>query len=117
MERLTGRRHLLYDAWFEGEAAIERLRWVEPWRPILREAARVSGATVLGEQFHQFEPHGVTGLLLLAESHLSVHTWPEEGLATLDLFTCGSADIEHVVAWLRETLSPARERLRVVERG
>lgn len=53
------------------------------------EAAKVIGATVLSSHFHQFEPHGVSGVLVISESHFAVHTWPEHGYAALDLFTCG----------------------------
>lgn len=54
------------------------------------EAARRSGATIIGHQFHQFTPHGVSGVVLIAESHLSIHTWPERGYAAVDIFTCGT---------------------------
>ena len=53
-------------------------------------ACQVAGAKVLSVQSHQFEPQGVTVLILLAESHLSIHTFPEAGSAAVDLFTCGA---------------------------
>ena len=59
-------------------------------REIMLAAAHESGATVLGESFHQFSPQGVSGVILIAESHLSVHTWPEHGYAGADIFTCGT---------------------------
>ena len=59
-------------------------------REIMLAAANESGATVLGESFHQFSPQGVSGVILIAESHLSVHTWPEHGYAGADIFTCGT---------------------------
>jgi S-adenosylmethionine decarboxylase proenzyme len=55
----------------------------------LREAVIVAGATVIGEMRYPFRPLGVTVVLVLAESHASVHTWPEEGVAEVDVFTCG----------------------------
>ena len=55
----------------------------------LREAAKIAKSTLLGEVNHQFNPHGVTALALLAESHISIHTWPEDGYAAVDVFTCG----------------------------
>ncbi|MGQ9836970.1 MAG: adenosylmethionine decarboxylase [Cyanobacteriota bacterium] len=55
----------------------------------LREAVRRSNSTFLGELCHQFEPHGITALALLGESHISIHTWPEAGYAAVDVFTCG----------------------------
>ena len=53
-------------------------------------AATASGATILGESFHQFSPQGVSGVLIIAESHLTIHTWPEHGYAGADIFTCGT---------------------------
>lgn len=55
----------------------------------LRQAATVAQSTLLGELSHKFEPQGVTALVLLAESHISIHTWPESGYAAVDVFTCG----------------------------
>jgi S-adenosylmethionine decarboxylase len=55
----------------------------------LQEAARQSRSTLLGEVLHQFEPQGITALVLLSESHISIHTWPEMGYAAADVFTCG----------------------------
>ena len=55
----------------------------------LREAAEAAGATLLGLITHKFEPQGVTGVALLSESHLSFHSWPEYGYASIDAFTCG----------------------------
>ena len=57
----------------------------------LRQAAERAGATWMGEVAHKFEPQGVTALGLLAESHISIHTWPEIGYAAADVFTCGSS--------------------------
>ena len=60
-------------------------------RHILQEAATAAGATVLGDSFHQFEPQGVSGVVIIAESHLFIHTWPEYGYAAVDIFTCGDS--------------------------
>src|SRR5205814_9039612 len=86
-------RHVLYDAWVEDPAVLAR---VEPIRELMCRAAEAGGATVLHEYFHQFNPHGVTGFLLLAESHISVHTWVDEGFAAFDIFTCGNMDTDKV---------------------
>jgi len=53
------------------------------------EAAYMAGATVVDRRFHTFSPYGVSGVVVLAESHLTIHTWPEHGYAAVDLFTCG----------------------------
>lgn len=109
-----GRRHLLYDLWVADPTLLQR---VEPLRAVLLAAAHDSGATVLADRFHQFEPQGVTGVLLLAESHLSIHTWPEEGLVTVDIFTCGAMDTALILQRLRDTLNPCREHLTTIRRG
>ncbi len=58
---------------------------------LLPAAANEAGATVLGESFHQFKPQGVSGVVIIAESHLFIHTWPECGYAAVDIFTCGNS--------------------------
>ena len=59
-------------------------------RNALIRAAEGVGAHIVGESFHQFTPQGVTGILAIAESHISIHTWPEHCYAAADIFTCGS---------------------------
>jgi len=54
------------------------------------EAARKAKATVVEQVFHKFNPHGVSGVVVISESHLAVHTWPEYGYAAVDVFTCGT---------------------------
>ena len=54
-------------------------------------AAQKVGAHIVGESFHRFSPQGVTGILAIAESHISIHTWPEYGYAAADVFACGSS--------------------------
>jgi len=72
---------------------------------ILLEAARKSGATVMGSHFHTFEPQGVSGVVVVAESHFSIHTWPEYRYAAVDAFGCGdSIDIQVALSVLREGL-------------
>jgi len=59
-------------------------------RNLMLEAASRTGATVVGDIFHHFSPQGVTGVVVIAESHLAIHTWPEFAYASVDLFTCGT---------------------------
>ena len=61
----------------------------EAIRTALVAAVTKSGATPLHEVVHAFSPHGVTGVIVIAESHFAIHTWPEHGFAAVDLFTCG----------------------------
>ncbi|MGB3556029.1 MAG: adenosylmethionine decarboxylase [Jannaschia sp.] len=103
-------RHLILEHW-EGAtdaATIERA---------LHDAARAAGAKVLSAHFHPFDGGGVTGVLLLSESHITVHTWPEHGYAALDLFLCGAASVEAAADALDAALRPARTERRILLRG
>jgi len=81
-------------------------------------AAKRAGATVLGSQFHQFMPHGVSGVVVIAESHLSIHTWPEYGYAAVDIFTCGETLQPNVAAaFLIERFQSKNPALIEVKRG
>ena len=84
---------------------------------VLRAVA-ASGATILSHASHQFEPHGATVVVLLAESHATVHTWPERGYAGVDFFTCGtSMDAAATVRALVRAFGATSNDVRVVERG
>lgn len=85
---------------------------------MLIEAAEHCGATVLGVQSKKFEPSGVTVLVLLSESHLSIHTYPEKGFAAIDCYTCGeNADPQKAMDMLLEVLKPERYFTKRVYRG
>ncbi|WP_028938732.1 adenosylmethionine decarboxylase [Pseudonocardia spinosispora] len=87
-------------------------------RACLAESLTDAGATVLHVVTHRFEPRGVTVLAMLAESHASIHTWPERGCAFVDVFTCGdAADPERAVALLTERLGAQRLDIDTVHRG
>ena len=74
-------------------------------RNVLVNAATLSESTLLGIQSHKFDPQGVTAVALLAESHISIHTWPEKGVAKCDIFTCSDkAKPEKAVEYLGEAL-------------
>jgi S-adenosylmethionine decarboxylase len=87
-------------------------------RTALRDAAKVARSTLLHEAAHSFEPQGVTALGLLADSHISVHTWPELGYAAADVFTCGEdARPREACEYLARVLRAGRQQLRHVPRG
>jgi S-adenosylmethionine decarboxylase len=95
----------------------EALNNPERIQQALRDAARVADSTLLDEVCHQFKPHGVTALALLAESHISVHTWPETGYAAVDVFTCGEhTKPEKACVYLVEALQAANYTLQTVQR-
>ena len=72
---------------------------------LLYNATKEAKSTLLNLATHKFEPQGVTGVAMLAESHISIHTWPEKGMAVCDVFTCGdSAEPENAVEYMKEKL-------------
>lgn len=86
-------------------------------RTLLYDAAAGAGARVLADTFHVFPNGAVTGALLLAQSHLSVHTWPEHAMANVDLLTCGPVDGELVMRTIADGLGAVRRDVRCVPRG
>jgi S-adenosylmethionine decarboxylase len=81
-------------------------------RDTITDAAKRAGATLLHLVTHHFEPQGVTGLALLAESHISIHTWPESGYAAVDVFTCGDHTMpERACQVLIEALEAGNHKL------
>ena len=87
-------------------------------RAALIEAAKVCGATVLHTKFHRFSPHGITGYVLLAESHISIHTWPEYDYAALDIFTCGkNMDAQKAISYLEKQLQAQKVESKKLIRG
>jgi S-adenosylmethionine decarboxylase len=85
---------------------------------VLREAAIKTGATILHGHFHHFSPNGgVSGVLVLAESHVSIHTWPERDFAALDIFVCGDCDPYKAIPVLKRGFLPERVTLGEHRRG
>jgi S-adenosylmethionine decarboxylase len=84
----------------------------------LREAAEAAGATILHGHFHHFSPNGgVSGVLVLAESHISIHTWPERDFAAIDIFMCGACNPYHGIPALKEAFRPQSINLGEQRRG
>ena len=86
-------------------------------RRLMLTATKRIGATVVGEVFHKFAPQGVTGSVVIAESHLSVHTWPESGYVSIDVFTCGGLDPRPAFLYLAERLGARTYRMQEILRG
>ncbi len=94
------------------------LSYVENIEPIIQKISQDCQFNVLTSSFHQFKPYGVTGFLLLAESHLSIHTWPEEGFLAVDIFSCSSRE-QAIQAFERlvQAFDPIRFDKRILDRG
>jgi S-adenosylmethionine decarboxylase len=85
---------------------------------ILRQSAQAAGARVLESRFHSFGAgKGVTGVVLLAESHITIHTWPECGFAAADIFMCGNAQPQRALEFVRNTLQPTSCDVKIIGRG
>ena len=107
------RLHAL-DAWVR---RVDVLTDADELKAILRAGAAAGGATVLGEEFYVFPNGAVTGVLVLAQSHLSIHTWPELALANVDLLSYGSVRGEEVLRVIRERLDVERAQTICIPRA
>ena len=105
--------HLLID--LDGCENLDRIDLIET---TLKEAALAGGATILNVDLHHFEPNGgVSGVVVLAESHITIHTWPENGFAALDVFMCGQCDPYKAIPVLKRTFSPTAVHVTESRRG
>ncbi len=108
-------RHILGELF---DCQPEILNDVEEVEKLMKEAALESGATILGSYFHPFTPQGVSGVIVIAESHLSIHTWPEYRYAAVDIFSCGKqVDPWKAFHYLRKRLMATHFSAMEVKRG
>lgn len=112
MSRLA--THVLLELWGCDEALLNDAAALERH---LVEAARAARCEVLGALHHRFEPQGASAVVLVAESHLSIHTWPEHGYAAVDILTCGATLPDAGVAALVARLKPREHVVERLERG
>jgi len=113
--------HLLGE-WYGCPAHTPEFTRADALRALCLSAVSATGLTVVGDSFHQFEPQGVTGTVLLAESHLAIHTWPEYGFVTVDVYVCNlSTDntdkAERLFRSLEAVLKPKRTKYQAIHRG
>lgn len=115
MEYSTFGRHVAVDTW---GVDFELLNSAEFLQAQMVEAAENCGATVLSVQAKQFEPQGATVLVLLSESHLSIHTYPEKGFAAMDCYTCGeTVDPQLAIDYMLSVLKPKTVHAKKLVRG
>jgi S-adenosylmethionine decarboxylase len=105
--------HLLIDMW--GADALDNESVI---REALTQATEACGATLLHIHLHQFlESGGISGVAVLAESHISIHTWPERGFAAIDIFMCGACDAHRAIPVLKTYFQPRDMRVDEQRRG
>ena len=113
--------HLLGE-WYGCPTDEPLLTQADALRTLCRRVVEDAGLTIVGDRFHQFQPQGVTGTVLLAESHLAIHTWPESGFVTLDVYVCNyttdnTDKAKRVFDALEKALAPDRKRVQAIRRG
>ena len=108
-------RHLILEYYGVDESLLNDVGRIET---IMVDAAKHMRATVVTSEFHHFNPHGVSGAVIISESHLTIHTWPEFGYAAVDVFTCGNViDPWQAHALLSEKFKPTKESTMEFKRG
>jgi len=108
-------RHFLAEYYDCDPEALNNVEFVET---TLIDVAEKIGATIVGHVFHKFDPQGVSGVVVIAESHVSIHTWPEHGYAAVDIFSCSdSIDPEKACELLKHLLRADKSDIMEVPRG
>ncbi len=106
--------HFLVDFYECDAAVLDNLKIVEA---ALCAASNAIGSKIVARAFHRYTPQGVTGVLVIEESHLAIHTWPETGYAAMDIFTCGDLDPRPALEIVETQLKAKRSETLLVHRG
>jgi S-adenosylmethionine decarboxylase len=115
MDYSTYGRHIVVDAWGVDFALLNNIDFL---REIMKDAGEKCLATVLSVAYEQFEPYGGTVVIVLSESHLSIHTYPEKGFAAIDCYTCGKkTDPNKGINYLIDMLKPKHTNTKTLIRG
>ncbi len=106
-------KHIIAEVYFEDPSILsDDKKLVEA----MEEASVRGGMTVITSSSHKFTPHGATAIVMLSESHVSIHTWPEYGYAALDIYTCGK-NPEKIYEELIKILPIRKSKVKIIERG
>ena len=107
--------HIILDVWGVKPELLREINFVQATMLLAAESSKVS---ILGAKFHQFEPEGVSGYVLIAESHISIHTWPANGYASLDIYTCGEKSFpKKAMEVLLKAFAPTKYNVLMISRG
>lgn len=90
---------------------------VETLQAEMENAARLAKVTIIKSVFHAYNPYGISGVVVIAESHFAIHTWPEYQVASLDLFSCGEINPEEAIHYLEDILGAKDMRITILDRG
>ena len=105
--------HLVADFW-----NVESIESSEALKKVLIKAAKIANSTPLDISIHKFSPQGITGVVLLAESHIAIHSWPEYQYIAIDIFTCGEKSApQKALDYLKKTFQPQKVEIKKIRRG
>ena len=107
-------KHIILELY---ECPASKLNHPDILETCMQEAATEMGATAVESRFHHFSPIGVSGVVIIMESHLTIHTWPEYGYAAIDIFTCGDIALEKGITYIVDALSAKRYESQLLQRG
>jgi len=110
----TRSNHLLVEFFDCNKSILQSQTMIEN---LMNAAAKASNVTILQSAFHKFSPQGITGIIIISESHLSIHTWPEYGYASVDFYTCGDGNPENAYEVLLQGLEAKHSEKIMVGRG
>lgn len=107
-------RHRIVDFYGCNPNVLSFSKYLEP---VMQQAATLAGCAIVGMKGHQFNPVGATVFVLVAESHLSIHTWPERSQALVDIFASGDIDMEIATKHIGEAIGATSSRITDIQRG
>ncbi|MCF6408735.1 adenosylmethionine decarboxylase [Pseudalkalibacillus salsuginis] len=107
-------RHVIAELWGCDVEKLNNMPYIEQ---LFVEAALKSGAEVREVAFHKFAPHGVSGVVIISESHLTIHSFPEHGYASIDVYTCGDLDPNVAADYIAEALGATSKENVELPRG
>ena len=114
MENYLG-KHILIEFWECEKTVLDDIQTVEN---LMVEAAKKAKVTIVEKCFHKFSPYGISGVVVIAESHLAIHTWPEYNYAAVDFFTCNkNCNTNVAIEYLKENFHSKNCEIKTIKRG